>query len=37
MYCYQDELDAPTDFCMAGHFCTGGTVVPDPVGLENGL
>ena len=36
-YCQTDELDAPSGDCMAGHYCSGSTIVPDPVGLINGM
>ncbi len=35
-FCQSDELDSVSGDCMGGHFCSGGTILPNPVNDTTG-
>nr|XP_006821767.1 PREDICTED: uncharacterized protein LOC100369099 [Saccoglossus kowalevskii] len=35
-YCLDDKLDAESGLCMAGYYCNGSTIFPDPVNQTTG-
>ena len=35
VFCIADGLDAPTDNCTAGWYCTGGSYMAEPITTDN--